>query len=647
MIGESFFSVKLSVAIPLAPFFLCLHHIENAFNNYRIMAEVIDPQIETGSISVHTENIFPIIKKSLYSDHEIFVRELVSNAVDASQKLKHLADIGQYKDEVGDLKVVVTLDPDKKTITISDRGLGMSADEVRKYINQVAFSGAEEFVKKFKDLKDKRDTIIGQFGLGFYSAFMVSSQVEIDTRSYKKNTGAVHWTCDGSTTYTLDKSDRKERGTDVVLHVAEDSEEFLEKARIKTILNKYCKFLPIPVEFDGEVINKTEPLWKKKPADIQDSEYLEFFNALYPYAEEPLFWIHLNVDYPFELTGILYFPKLRNEGELKRDRIHLYSRQVFITDNVENIVPDYLGLLQGVIDSPDIPLNVSRSYLQTDANVRKISTYISKKVADKLKEIFNEDREKFVEKWKDIEVFAKYGMLSDEKFYDKAEEFALLKNVAGEHYTLKEYKEKIAAQQTDKDGTLVYVYASDPDHQDSFIQSAHKKGYDVLHMGTLIDAHFIGFIERKLEKATWKRVDSESIDKLIAKDATEQSALTEEQNTAIVELYKKVAGDLATSVRAQALGADENPVVLVKPEFMRRMREQAMLGGMGREFKDMVEVVVNTSHSLATDIVTEGNTEAQEAMAQQLLDLARLSQGMLSGKELTEFIARSVAMVGK
>jgi molecular chaperone HtpG len=611
------------------------------------MSAVVDPQIETGSISVHTENIFPIIKKSLYSDHEIFLRELVSNAIDATQKLKHLADIGQYKDELGELKVVVELDADAKTITIKDRGLGMSADEVRKYINQVAFSGAEEFVKKFKDLKDKRETIIGQFGLGFYSAFMVSSQVEIFTRSYKKNTGAVHWTCDGSTTYTLDKSDRKERGTDVVLHIAEDSEEFLDKARIKTILNKYCKFLPVQVEFDGEVINKTEPLWKKKPADIKDEEYMEFFHALYPYAEDPLFWIHLNVDFPFDLTGILYFPKLRNEGELKRDRIHLYSRQVFITDNVENIVPDYLGLLQGVIDSPDIPLNVSRSYLQTDANVRKISTYISKKVADKLKEIFHEDRAKFVEKWKDIEVFVKYGMLSDDKFYDKAEEFCLLKNIADEHFTLKEYREKIAPTQTDKDGNIVHLYASDPDHQDSFIVSATKKGYDVLHMGSLIDAHFISFIERKLEKASWKRVDSEAMDKLIAKDAQEASVLDEEQEKAIVELYKKVAGENAMMVRAQALGAEELPVILVKPEFFRRMREQALLGGMGRDFKDQVEVIINSSHTLAQHVMTEGNEEAQEQMARQLLDLARLSQGMLSGKELTEFIARSVGLVGK
>lgn len=609
------------------------------------MAEVKDPQVETGSISVHTENIFPIIKKSLYSDHEIFLRELVSNAVDASQKLNHLADIGQYKDEVGELKVTVSVDPEKKTITIADNGIGMSGDEIKKYINQVAFSGAEEFVKKFKDLKDKRDTIIGQFGLGFYSAFMVADNVEIESRSYKKNTGAVHWKCDGSTTYTLEKSDRKERGTTITLHVSEDSAEFLESARISNILNKYCKFLPVTVEFEGKVINDKAPLWNKKPADIKDEEYLEFFKALYPFAEEPLFWIHLNVDFPFELTGILYFPKLRNEGELKRDRIHLYSRQVFITDNVENIVPDYLGLLQGVIDSPDIPLNVSRSYLQTDGNVRKISSYISKKVADKLKEIFNEDREKFVEKWKDIEVFVKYGMISDDKFADKAEDFVLLKNVNDEHFTLEEYKAKVVENQTDKDGNLVYLYAADPNMQDSFIQSATKKGYDVLNMGTLIDTHFIGYLERKSDNTSWKRVDSESIDKLIAKEASEVSVLNEEQEKEIVELYKGIAGEGAMNVRAQALGQEEMPVVLVKPEFFRRMREQAMLGGMGGGFnQDQVELIVNTSHELANTVL---NAEDKEAVAKQLLDLARLSQGMLTGKELTAFINRSVAIVGK
>ncbi len=609
------------------------------------MAEVKDPEIETGSISVHTENIFPIIKKSLYSDHEIFLRELVSNAVDASQKINHLASIGKYKDEVGELKVVVSVDKEKKTITIADNGIGMSSDEIKKYINQVAYSGAEEFVKKFKDLKDKRDTIIGQFGLGFYSAFMVADSVEIETRSYKKNTGAVLWKSDGSTTYTLEKISRKERGTTITLHVAEDSEEFLEPARLKTILNKYCKFLPVAIEFEGEVLNNSEPLWNKKPADIKDEEYIEFFKSLYPMAEEPLFWIHLNVDFPFELTGILYFPKLRNEGELKRDRIHLYSRQVFITDNVENIVPDYLGLLQGVIDSPDIPLNVSRSYLQTDGNVRKISSYISKKVADKLKEIFNEDREKFVEKWKDIEVFVKYGMISDEKFYDKAEDFVLLKNVEDEHFTLAEYKEKIAATQTDKTENLVYLYASDPNGQDSFIQSATKKGFDVLNMSALIDTHFIGFVERKMEKSTWKRVDSESIDKLIEKDSTEVSVLNEEQEKEIIELYKGVAGPIAMNVRAQALGQDEMPVLLVKPEFFRRMREQAMLGGMDGGFnQDQVELVVNTSHDLANSVI---GAEDKEGLAKQLLDLARLSQGMLTGKELTAFIARSVEIVGK
>lgn len=611
------------------------------------MAEVKDTNVEIGNISVHTENIFPIIKKSLYSDHEIFLRELVSNAVDATQKINHLAAIGKYKDEVGDTKIVVEIDKEAKTLTIRDRGIGMSADEVRKYINQVAFSGAEEFVKKFKEVKDSRE-IIGQFGLGFYSAFMVSDRVEIITRSYKKNTGGVHWSCTGSTEYTLAKHDRKERGTDIVLHIAEDSEEFLDSARIKNILTKYCKFLPYEIEFEGEVINKTEPLWKKKPSELKDEDYLAFFKDLYPYSEDPLFWIHLNVDYPFDLTGILFFPKVRNDAELKKDRIHLYSRQVFITDNVENIVPEYLALLQGVIDSPDIPLNVSRSFLQTDSNVRKISTYISKKVADKLNELFKDDRETFESKWQDIEVFAKYGMLSDDKFYDKAVDFCLLKNIKGEYATIEEYKEKIRPNQTDKDETLVLLYTGDPEHQHSFITSAEKKGYDVLHMGSLIDSHFIALMERKQEKTTWKRVDADSIDKLIPKDEAQVSTLSEEQEKEIVEVYKNVAGTLAMNVSAEALGTDEAPVVLVKPEFFRRMREQAMLGGMGREgLPDQVNVVVNTSHELADKVMAYKKADARERLAKQLLDLARLSQGMLTGADLTAFIERSVSIIAK
>jgi molecular chaperone HtpG len=611
------------------------------------MAEVLDPQIETGNISVHTENIFPIIKKSLYSDHEIFLRELVSNSIDATQKISHLASIGQYQDEMGELKVSVSFDADAKTITIRDRGLGMSGDEVRKYINQVAFSGAEEFVKKFKDIKDTRE-IIGQFGLGFYSAFMVAGTVEIVTKSYDSAQPAVHWTCDGSTSYTMGPSDRTDRGTDIILHVAEDSEEFLDKSRLETILKKYCRFLPFPVEFEGETINVTEPIWKKKPSDLTDQDYLDFFTKLYPYSDEPLFWIHLNVDYPFNLTGVLFFPKLRTDMELKRDRIHLYSRQVFITDNVEHIVPEYLGLLQGVIDSPDIPLNVSRSYLQSDSNVKKISTYISKKVADKLHEIFKEDREKFADKWKDIEVFVKYGMISDEKFYDKAVDFCLLRNIADATFTFDEYKAKVAPLQTDKDGNVVYLYAADKDHQDSFIRSAEKKGYDVLHMGAVIDSHFMAQMERKLEKTIWKRVDAEAIDKLIEKDHVETSLLSDEQEKEIAEVYKKVATELGATVRTEALGADEMPVVIVKPEFMRRMREQAMLSGMGGGMmRDLVGVVVNSSHPLAEKLLEKKTDDARERLAKQLLDLARLSQGMLSGKDLTEFIERSVGIIGK
>lgn len=607
------------------------------------MAEVIEKQdqIEKGNISVHTENIFPIIKKSLYSDHEIFLRELVSNAIDASKKIAHLAAIGKYKEEVGELKVSVELDKEAKTLTIRDRGIGMSADEVRKYINQVAFSGAEEFIKKFKEVKDTKE-IIGQFGLGFYSAFMVSEQVEIKTRSYKKNQGGVHWTCDGSTEYTLEKVKLSERGTEVVLHIAEDSEEFLESARIRSILDKYAKYLPYPVEFEGEVVNKSEPIWNKPPAELKDEDYIAFFKEMYPFSGEPLFWIHLNVDYPFDLTGILFFPKLRNEVELKKDKIHLYSRQVFITDNVQDIVPEYLGLLQGVIDSPDIPLNVSRSYLQTDSNVRKISTYISKKVAEKLKQLWKEDREKYQEKWSDIEVFIKYGMISDDKFYERVEDACLLKNVDGEYFTLDEYKEKIAPNQTDKDGNLVYIYSGDKNNQDMFARSAKKRGYDVLLMNSLIDSHFIGMMEQKMEKTSWKRVDAATADQLVPKDTTEVGALSEDQEKEIAELFKGVAGE-NVSVKAEALGSEEMPVVIVRPEFFRRMQEQAILSGMKDSLGDHYEVIVNSSNPIAEQVL---GAEDREGMAQQLLDLAKLSQGMLTGNDLTDFIERTVGIIG-
>lgn len=610
------------------------------------MAEVKDKtdQIEQGNISVHTENIFPIIKKSLYSDHEIFLRELVSNAVDATKKIQHLAAIGKYKDEIGEAKVTVEVDKEAKTITIRDKGIGLDADEVRKYINQVAFSGAEEFVKKFKNVKN-RDEIIGQFGLGFYSAFMVADKVEIISRSYKKNQSAVHWTCDGSTSYTLEKIKRSERGTDIILHISEDSEEFLEGARLKGILDKYCKFLPVEIEFEEAIINKTHPLWKKPQAELTDEDYIGFFKDLYPFAEEPLFWIHLNVDYPFELTGILYFPKLRKEVEARKDRIHLYSRQVFITDNLEDIVPEYLGLLQGVIDSPNIPLNVSRSFLQTDGNVRKISNYISKKVAEKLKELFKEDRVKFSEKWADIEVFIKYGMISDDKFYDRVEDACLLRNVKEEYFTMQEYKDKVRENQTDKDGNLVILYAADKENQNSFIRSADKRGYDVLVMNSLIDAHFLTTLERKWEKTSWKRVDSESVDKLIPKDEAAVSTLNEEQEKEIIEVFKELVAENDV-VRAEALGQEELPVVIIRPEFFRRMREQAMLSGMNNDFGDQINVLVNTSHSLAEGLLNKEGDE-RKAMADQLISLAKLSQGLLTGEALTNFVENSVEMIAK
>lgn len=614
------------------------------------MAEVKEnPQnVETGNISVHTENIFPIIKKSLYSDHEIFLRELVANAVDATKKIRHLASIGKYKDEIDDAKIVIEINKEAKTLTIKDNGIGMSADEVKKYINQVAFSGAEEFVKKFKEVKDTKE-IIGQFGLGFYSAFMVAESVELISRSYKKNTGGVRWTCDGSTSYTLEKYDRKDRGTDIILHIAEDSEEFLEEARISHILNKYCRFLPVTIEFNGEVINNTDPIWNKPPADLKDEDYIAFFKELYPTAPDPLFWIHLNVDYPFELTGILYFPQLKNELEMRRDRIQLYSRQVFITDSVENIVPEYLTLLQGVIDSPDIPLNVSRSYLQTDSNVRKISNYISKKVADKLKELFNEDREKYEAKWKDIEVFVKFGMISDEKFYDKMADYALLKNTEGNFSTFEEYKEKIKDNQTDKEEKLVVLYASDTESQHAYIDTATKKGYDVLEMGAMIDSHFIGHLERKMEKSDWKRVDADAIDKLIAKDEANVSVLSEEDERKIEEVFRGILPEPVWTVRAEAMGQDEFPVVITRPEYMRRMKDMAATGG-GFGFGDMpdsLNVLINSSHSLAERVMNYKKEDAQKRFAKQMLDLALLSQGLLTGKAMTEFIRRSVDILEK
>ena len=605
--------------------------------------------MEKGNISVSTENIFPIIKKSLYADQEIFLRELVANAMDASQKIRVLSSRGEFDGDLGELKVTVKVDKENKQLIISDNGIGMSAEEVKKYLNQVAFSGAEEFLKKFEDSGEGED-IIGKFGLGFYSAFMVADWVEVQSKSYQEEEAAVKWTCDGTTSYTLEEGIREERGTDIILHVSESAEEFLEEIRIRNILDKYCKFLPIPIFLGEEQINNTHPIWRKPPTELTDEDYKKLFEELYPMTEEPLFWIHLNVDYPFTLTGILYFPKIRQDIDPRRNRIQLYSRQVFITDEVEEIVPEYLMLLQGVIDSPDIPLNVSRSYLQSDSNVRRISNYITKKVGDKLSELYKENREAFEEKWRSISVFVKYGMLTDDKFYEKAEGFALLEDVDETLYTLDEYKAKIGTDQKDSNGQLVYLYASDSKAQDIYIQQAKDKGYSVLLMGDVLDSHFVGLIERKLTDARWVRVDSDTIEKLIPQteegEKNEGLILTEEQLTKVKEAFVKVLPQKEMNVQTESLGKDSLPVVLTRPEFMRRMKEMAAMGGgmaaFGGEMPDSVNVVVNTQHPLVQGMIDqEENTE----LAKQLLDLALLSQNMLEGKDLTDFIRRSIDML--
>ncbi|MDB5263301.1 MAG: molecular chaperone Hsp90, partial [Adhaeribacter sp.] len=516
---------------------------------------------ERGNISIHTENIFPIIKKFLYSDHEIFLRELVSNAVDATQKLKRLSAISEYKGELGDLKVTVSVDKEARQIIVRDRGIGMTAEEIKKYINQIAFSGAVEFVEKYKD-KPEPNQIIGQFGLGFYSAFMVADTVEIVTKSFQEGAEAAHWVCDGSTEFTITHADKEDRGSNIILNIAADSEEFLEEARIRTILTKYCKFLPIEVEFQGEVINNPNPIWTKQPAELTDEDYQNFYKELYPFSEAPLFWIHLNVDYPFNLTGILYFPKVKNDFELQKNKIQLYSRQVFITDEVKDVVPEFLMLLHGVIDSPDIPLNVSRSFLQADANVKKINTYITRKVADKLAEIFRNDREGFQQKWNDIGMFVKYGMLSDDKFYDKAKNFGLLENVNQQYFTLDEYKEYVQANQKDKNDNLVLLYTTDEEKQHAFVEAAKDRGYDVLKLDNMIDSHFIGMLEQKLEKTTLKRVDSETIDKLIEKEETQDSVLTEDEKTALKEVYEKAINNQNMHVSVEPLSPNDSPVII-------------------------------------------------------------------------------------
>ncbi|MBD2713779.1 molecular chaperone HtpG [Microvirga sp. STR05] len=605
---------------------------------------------EKGSISIHTENIFPIIKKFLYSDHEIFLRELVSNAVDATQKLKSLGQLGEFKGELGELKVKVSVDKEARTITISDRGLGMTGEEIKKYINQIAFSGATEFVEKYKE-KDAaaKDQIIGQFGLGFYSAFMVAKEVEIFSKSYKDDTEGAHWVCDGSTEFSLETTDKADRGTDVVLHVAEDSDEFLEPQRLKGILTKYCKFLPIEIEFEGEIINQTAPIWTKQPSELTDEDYVKFYQELYPFSEAPLFWIHLNVDYPFNLTGILYFPKVKDELQFQRNKIQLYSRQVFITDEVKDVVPEFLMLLHGVIDSPDIPLNVSRSFLQADASVRKINTYITKKVADKLSSLYKQDRAGFEEKWSDIGLFVKYGMLSDEKFYDKAKDFALVQNVAGKYFTLSEYQEFVQASQKDKNEQTVVLYTTDAEAQHGFVQAATDRGYDVLKLDGPLDSHFIGQLEQKLEKTTFKRVDADTIGKLIEKDEAAESVLSDDDKTKLQDLFKQAISNEQMHVQVEALSPQDAPVIITLPEFMRRMKDMQRAGGGGGmamfgSLPDSYTVSINANHPVAQRVL-HADAEAGQKLARQAYDLALLAQNMLKGEALTQFVKRSADLL--
>ena len=625
---------------------------------------------EKGTISIHTENIFPIIKKFLYSDNEIFLRELVANAVDATQKIKRLSSLGEYKGDLGESKVSVSVDEKKKTITISDNGLGMTGEEIKKYINQIAFSGATEFVEKFKDAKDANE-IIGKFGLGFYSAFMVADQVEIQTLSYQDGAEPARWICDGSTEFEISEGTRTSRGTDIILHVNKESKEFLDKIKIKEILDKYCKFLPIPVQFgtrseqepDGEdkdgkpkfksvevdnIINNTSPIWTKSPSELKDEDYLAFYKELYPFSEDPLFWIHLNVDYPFNLTGVLYFPKVKNEFEIQRNKIKLFSRQVFITDEVKDVVPEFLMLLHGVIDSPDIPLNVSRSFLQADSAVKKINSYITKKVADKLASLFKNDRKAFEEKWSDIGLFVKYGMISEEKFYDKGKDFVLLNNTQNEYFTLEEYKEKVKAAQTDKNDMLVYLYATDTDKQDTFIQSANKKGYDVLNLNSPIDPHFISQLEQKLEKTSLKRVDAEVADKIISKEDQTVHVLNDEEKAKVKAIFEKAIVKPNMRIEIESLNPEELPVIVTMDEFMRRMKDMSKMGGgMGfyGNLPDNYNVAINGNHKLIGKILQTQDEAEQTQLAKQAFDLALLSQGMLTGSELTEFVNRSVSLI--
>ncbi len=605
--------------------------------------------MQKGSIRVQTENIFPIIKKFLYSDHEIFLRELISNAVDATQKLKTLSSLGEAKGELGDLSVQVKLDVEKKTITISDHGIGMTAEEVDKYINQVALSGAEEFVNKYKGQNE--NNIIGKFGLGFYSSFMVSDKVEVISKSYKEESRGVRWECDGSPEYSLEENDKTDRGTDVILYINDDSKEFLDAGRIRSILTKFCRFLPVAIKFEDAQINNTNPAWTKKPSELTTQDYQNFYKELYPYNEPPLFWIHLNVDYPFNLTGILYFPKIKQSYEIQKDKIQLYSNQVFVTDEVKDIVPEFLMLLQGVIDSPDIPLNVSRSYLQGDPNVRKINNHITKKVADKLEEIFNKERKEFEEKWESLGLFVKYGMMTDDKFLEKANKFHIMQDaVDAKFYTLDEYRAATESLQKNKDGKLVILYTTNPVQQNSYIKAAEAKGYKVVKLETIVDAGFINQMEMKWENVHFTRVDSEVVDNLIDKQESAASVLSKEDETKLKELFDMEIPSLHLTVEVKGLSPEAPPVVATRPEFMRRMKDMSALGGgqMGGFYANMpdeVTLTVNGNHAIFQNVLRDDDPEKQKKIVHNLADLALLSQGLLQGNELTDFINRSVELI--
>ncbi len=619
-----------------------------------------------GKIGVTTENIFPVIKKFLYSDHEIFLRELVANAVDATQKMKALAASGEYKAELGELKVRVELDEEAKTLKIADEGIGMTAEEVDKYINQIAFSSAGEFLEKYKD---QIGNIIGHFGLGFYSAFMVADKVTIESLSWKEGAKAVKWTCDGSPEYTMEDCDKKERGTVIKLCLAEDESEFAKRGRIQSLLDKYCKFMPVPVVFgkkqewkDGKyvdtdednVINTVEPLWTRKPSELTDEDYNKFYRALYPMAENPLFHIHLNVDFPFNLTGILYFPKIKDQMEISRNKIQLYCNQMFVTDSVEAIVPDFLTLLHGVIDSPDIPLNVSRSYLQSDANVKKISGYITKKVADRLEEIFKNERQSFEEKWDNVKIFIEYGMISDEKFCERALKFCLLKNTDGKYFSIDDYRKAVEAEQTDKDKKLVILYATDAQSQYSYIEAAKNRGYDVLLLDCHLDSYFVNMLEAKLENVKFARVDSDSVDNLIVKEDRKKPELSEDEKKALDEIFKAgLPSEMEWNVEADNLGKDAAPVLITQSEFMRRYREMSKLGGGLNFYGSMPEsynLTVNLENPLveelrSADVSTDEAKAAREEKARQITDLALLANGLLKGRGLADFISRSYKLL--